>query len=52
MRSAKVALEALRHQDRGHLRVTGKVQKDRVTWPVTGIGGVLSPSSIAKFDGE
>src|SRR5262245_6123350 len=39
----EIALKALRDQDRGHLRCGRKEPTDRLSWPVAGIGRILSP---------
>src|SRR6185437_5655585 len=45
----EVTLQALRGQDRGHRReCDGQVMR-RVSWPVVGIGRILSPRSVAEF---
>jgi hypothetical protein len=48
----EIALEALRDEDRGHLRCGQKEPTDRLSWPIAGIGQILSPRSIAAFDSE
>ena len=48
----EIALETLRDKDRGHLRCGQKEPTDRLSWPIAGIGRILSPRSIAAFDGE
>jgi hypothetical protein len=47
----EIALEALRDKDRGHLRC-GQEPTDRLSWPIAGIGRILSPRSIAEIDGD
>jgi predicted ATPase/class 3 adenylate cyclase len=47
----KIAPKALRIGTAAISGVTGST-RDRVTWPIAGIGGVLSPSSTAEFGGE
>jgi hypothetical protein len=48
----EIALEALRDKDRGHLRCGQKEPTDRLSWPSASIGRILSPRSIAEFDGK
>jgi hypothetical protein len=48
----EIALEALRDKDSRHLRCGQKEPTDRLSWPIAGIGRIVSPRSIAEFDGE
>ena len=48
----EVALQALRDQDRGHLRCGQKEPAGRLSWPIAGIGRMLSPRSVAGFSGK
>jgi hypothetical protein len=48
----EIALEALRDQDRGHLRCGQKEPAGRLSWPIAGIGRMLSPRSVAGFSGK
>jgi hypothetical protein len=47
----EIALEALRDQDRSHRRWGQKEPTDRLSWPIAGIGRILSPRSFAGFSG-
>jgi hypothetical protein len=48
----EITLQALRDQDRGRRRGDKKGTARPLNWPVAGIGRILSPRSIAEFDGE
>ena len=48
----EIALEALRDQDRGHLRCGQREPAGRLSWPSAGIGRMLSPRSVAGFSGK
>src|SRR5262249_42543151 len=48
----EVVLEALCDRDRGHRRDDRDQPRGRVSWPIAGIGRVISPRSTAEADGE
>src|SRR5215831_7499646 len=48
----EVVLEALCDRDRGHRRDDRDQPRGRVSWPIAGIGRVVSPRSTAEADGE
>jgi hypothetical protein len=48
----EIALRALRDRDHGHRRGGEKEPPGRVSWPIAAIGRILSPRSVAEFDGE
>jgi len=47
----EIALEALCDQDRGHRRCGQCEPADRLSWPIAGIGRILSPRFFAGFSG-
>ena len=48
----KVALKALRDQDRGHGQGTRQKPQGHGNWPSADTGRILSPRSVAGFGGE
>ena len=50
-RVGEIALEALRDQDRGHLRCGQKEPTDRLSWPIADIGRILTLRPAARFSG-